>query len=359
MNSQNDNGNICVTRLGLSDAARTRLAEISGATPEVFFNAADSKQAWRSTSDLASIKSRTMYVTTTWSVPDGIDSNGRRLHLSDGLWLDIDARKDTGETAVDAVKALASTVTLLQRVGIQPEQCSLFASGGKGFHVFVPMTLLIATGMASVGIATARVWPYLCRTFVVDNLVTVLTDMNIYSGGKGRLFRQPNVQRDSGLYKVPLRWDEWQHLDVASYAEICSSPRPAVEPVPVSDIAPAAAMAWVRALRQMLKPVRKPQRKPRMTGLDGKLLPDQRRDIVRALTKLEDLEYQDWFRVGCALKSTGASDALDLWTAWSKASPKYRAGECADRWDGISGDTVSVGTIFHLASSAARAGGGI
>jgi len=89
------------------------------------------------------------------------------------------------------------------------------------------------------------------------------------------------------------------------------------------------------------------------------LLPEQRRNIVRALAKLDDLEYSDWFRVGCALKSTGANDALDLWTAWCKSSRKYRPGECADRWDGISENRVSLGTIYPLANGDARAGRGM
>jgi len=234
----------------------------------VFCNVADSKKTWLSTGDPASIKSRTMYVTSTWSVLD-TDNSGGRLHLADGLWRDIDARKDYGETATHAVKALSSTVTMMQRLAIQPEQCSHFASGGKGFHVFTPVTLLMPNGVASAGIATARIWHHLCRTFVFDNLFTALTDLNIYSGGKGRLFRQPNVQRDSGLYKVPLRSDEWQGLDVASYTEICSAPRPTIEPVSVSGIAPTAAGTWACALRKMVKPVPKPQRKTRMAGSDG------------------------------------------------------------------------------------------
>lgn len=105
MNSHRDNCNIGPTSPGLSDAARARPAEISGATPVVFCNVADSKKTWLSTGDPASIKSRTMYVTSTWSVRD-TDNSGGRLDLADGLWRDIDARKDYAETAKHAVKAV-------------------------------------------------------------------------------------------------------------------------------------------------------------------------------------------------------------------------------------------------------------
>ena len=91
-----------------------------------------------------------------------------------------------------------------------------------------------------------------------------------------------------------------------------------------------------------------------VVGSGGRLLPQERQRIEATLKTLPELEYSDWLRVGCALKSTGDPDALDLWEAYSKKFGKYRDGECASRWPGLSSTQVKLGTLFHIAREHAR-----
>ncbi len=42
-------------------------------------------------------------------------------------------------------------------------------------------------------------------------------------------------------------------------------------------------------------------------------------------------EYAGWLHVGMALRELG-DDGLYLWRRWSEASPKYKVGECAEKW---------------------------
>ena len=81
----------------------------------------------------------------------------------------------------------------------------------------------------------------------------------------------------------------------------------------------------------------------------------ERRRIEQALAKLGELEYGDWLLVGCALKSTGAAEALELWETWSRRFPKHRAGECESRWTGLGSTAVSLGTLYHLAAKGGKA----
>jgi hypothetical protein len=342
---------------GLTEAARTHLEKLSGSPPEVSYRISDDKGPWRQTKNLSKLLHRQpMYITTTWSVPDkGSDQENARLHIAAGVWLDIDARAAHGETVRDAVEALGTTVARLEWMGIDPEQCNLFASGGKGFHVYIPLDLMLPRGVEDVGLLTARNWPRVCKEFVLCGLDTHLTDKAIYSGGLGRLFRQANVQRASGLYKVPLAWNEWRGLSEASYKDLCSEPRPAVEPAPVNGIAPRAAEAWNKARAKSTKPAAPQRRATRHTDAGGRLLACERRRIEQALAKLGELEYGDWLRVGCALKSTGAAEALELWETWSRRFPKHRAGECESRWTGLGSTAVSLGTLYHLAAKGGKA----
>ena len=70
-----------------------------------------------------------------------------------------------------------------------------------------------------------------------------------------------------------------------------------------------------------------------------------------ALTKLPRgmcNNYQDWIDVGMSLYELGL-DGLILWDNWSKESPKYRSGECEDKWNTFKPDEISIGSLFFWA----------
>ncbi|MDX1398709.1 MAG: hypothetical protein R3204_09300, partial [Oceanospirillum sp.] len=50
-------------------------------------------------------------------------------------------------------------------------------------------------------------------------------DFQVYCGGRGNLFRLPNVKRDDGKFKVPLFPNELKHLTEADYHQLTSQPR--------------------------------------------------------------------------------------------------------------------------------------
>lgn len=335
---------------GLSEAAKLRLATLTGKTPEVFYRR-DDAASWRRVTAIELVPRPAQFVTNTWSAEVTTPEGLKRAHLADGIWLDIDSLNI--DKAVLSLKALARK---LQALGVELNHCPLYASGGRGFHILIPLSLLSLAGLDGVGPLTALAWPRICHAFV-KSLNACDVDMKIYSGGQGRMWRRAGLKRSNGLFKVPVGWASALQLDGSGYAALCSEPRPELETA-FATLAPGAAAAWRRAVGVTLKaqqtasPDRRSHRA--VVGRNGRLLPKDRQRIEAVLKKLPELEYGDWLRIGCALKSTGDPDALDLWETYSKRFPKHRTDECASRWEGLSSSQIGLGTLFHIAREHAR-----
>ena len=71
--------------------------------------------------------------------------------------------------------------------------------------------------------------------------------------------------------------------------------------------------------------------------------------IEEALKYISPDNYQDWIKVGMALKHEGYP--LSLWDQWSSGSSKYRPGECERKWRSFSDHSsmVTAGTIIRMA----------
>ncbi|MBQ2211560.1 MAG: PriCT-2 domain-containing protein, partial [Ruminococcus sp.] len=61
-----------------------------------------------------------------------------------------------------------------------------------------------------------------------------------------------------------------------------------------------------------------------------------------------DCSYDEWLKVGMALKQEGAS--CSVWDDWSRGGSKYKAGECERKWKSFQRDEVTGGTLFHIAT---------
>lgn len=77
--------------------------------------------------------------------------------------------------------------------------------------------------------------------------------------------------------------------------------------------------------------------------------------INRMLTVIDPdgLSYEDWVRVGMALKSSCGDDGLELWDEWSAGGSRRKAGECGFRWKSFDEDgRVGFGTLLFMAKEA-------
>ena len=140
------------------------------------------------------------------------------------LYFDID-HADIG-VAITSAQTLASK---LHDLGVVTPQ--IFLSGKKGLHI------LVNENVFSNGKPLAYL-PYIYGE-IADRLNVEGLDHSVYSAGKGRMWRQPNILRqDCATYKVPITLEELFELTPDGYKAYVSQPREALK-LPV-DKTPAA-----------------------------------------------------------------------------------------------------------------------
>lgn len=103
---------------------------------------------------------------------------------------------------------------------VDMEQCRLYATGGRGFHLEIPMPMFCSK-VPRDGI---EMLPLIFRE-IASHLAVDTLDMRIYSVRKGRMWRTPNVERTNGHYKVPITYQELLELTTESVDTITSTPR--------------------------------------------------------------------------------------------------------------------------------------
>ena len=69
-----------------------------------------------------------------------------------------------------------------------------------------------------------------------------------------------------------------------------------------------------------------------------------------ALGYIKPEGYEEWIKVGMAIKEAGGD--ISLWDDWSQSSPKYSPGYCEKKWKSFRGTGVGLGSIYHLAKKA-------
>lgn len=127
----------------------------------------------------------------------------------------------------EVIPAFQEFLKNLEKQDVRLEQCRLFASGGKGFHVEVPFRCFADKKVQSTVTLLPLVYKEMALALAVDTL-----DMRVYSTRRGRMWRTPNVQRPNGMHKIQLTLSEALTITPETYREICASPRPTSEPAP-------------------------------------------------------------------------------------------------------------------------------
>ncbi len=137
------------------------------------------------------------------------------VHYRGPLYFDFDS--DSIEEVIPQFQKFLSKLTEIE---IDLRQVELYASGGKGFHVIVPMEIFVQKPSTAGYTFLPQVYKEIAQEFYVDCL-----DMRVYSARKGRMFRVANVERTNGRFKVPLSVEEARTITVDKYAELTSAPR--------------------------------------------------------------------------------------------------------------------------------------
>ncbi|WP_454735432.1 hypothetical protein [Cupriavidus necator] len=202
---------------------------------------------------------------TVLSVSERVDEGMSREDLENlkyhgPFYLDFDG-PDIDVVTRQALKLLRR---LEDEMDVNMNSLSIFASGGKGFHVEVPMETFL-TKVPKEGI---QFLPHIYREMAYSIFVDTL-DLRVYTARKGRMWRVPNKLRDNGRYKVPITWEEMRRMDAELYVDLTSRKRPHMT-------APEAPRASAELMAQYDKAVAKIQKhaKVRRKHVDGKLAKD-------------------------------------------------------------------------------------
>lgn len=161
---------------------------------------------------------------TVLSVSKLVDdlSHEERLKLAyDGpLYFDFDS-----EDEANVIIKVNEFLDKLAELDVDLEMCRLFATGGRGYHVEIPQSIFMEKTPKNGTIGLPSIYREMALTLAVDTL-----DLKIYSGGRGRMWRTPNVKRTNGRYKVPITVREMREMTPDYAVELTSEPR---ESVPV------------------------------------------------------------------------------------------------------------------------------
>ena len=226
-----------------------------------YFYYFDGKGAWQP--DLAEsrqmvIQSKQPKYSTVLDIDTLISAETRReqvlqAHYRGPFYIDIDVSEEYGGPA----KAILQTQELIAKfnsAGVDTRCLHLYASGSKGFHVEVPMSMFIQRVSTRGYQRLPMIYKLMAQEFFVQYM-----DMVVYTSGRGRQWRTPNVERENGRYKVPISLEELQGMTAEKYLELVSAPREAPEreaPVYSSALALAFAKAKDEA-EAMLKKAQK------------------------------------------------------------------------------------------------------
>ncbi len=133
----------------------------------------------------------------------------------------------------------------LEEKKVDLEMCRLYATGGRGYHLEIPQKVFMEKVPPKGIIGLPGIYREMALAMCVDTL-----DLKIYSGGRGRMWRTPNVKRTNNRYKVPVTVTEMRAMTPERCVELTSSPRAAV-PVRAPAYAPQLMVVYEQAQQKV------------------------------------------------------------------------------------------------------------
>jgi hypothetical protein len=143
-----------------------------------------------------------------------------KLAYAGPFYVDWDSKDE-----VLVIEKVNAFLDKLVDLGVDLEMCRLYATGGRGYHLEVPQDLFMDKIPKNGYIGLPAVYREMALKLCVDTL-----DLTVYSSGRGRMWRQPNVKRTNGRYKVPVTVQEMREMTPELNQALTSAPR---DPLPV------------------------------------------------------------------------------------------------------------------------------
>lgn len=282
---------------------------------------------------------------TNYTGPDGTVSKDDAVYIGEYVYFDFDG--ENIKTVIEAVNRFAKK---FEDQGVDPNGFKWWASGGKGFHCFVPLDVFVQGGVEGLKYAELRCLPYIFRE-IAERLYVDTLDTRVYSMGKGRMWRQENIQRPNGKYKVPVLYTEIQGMTPEAYELAVSTPRLDFQaPTPTLMPAPPLSAIWIKVSDKTCKAYRARVAKK---SAPAPYVDEVYRDRMQSLLAVIDPDggdYQDWFNGVAAIHDyyDGSDEGYQVANEWSKQGKKYDEASFDATWHGLMCGTSSAITIATL-----------
>lgn len=149
--------------------------------------------------------------------------NNEDQNLSDlfgPLYLDLDMDFHTDTEYKKLKDDLSRIITYLNlQYGIPTNYIKFYFTGKKGFHLIIPTTVFNIKPDKDLNVYYKTIAKELS-----ENTIQPVIDLKIYD--KKRLFRLPNsINGKTGLYKVPITYDDIMSFSYEDIIEYASSPK--------------------------------------------------------------------------------------------------------------------------------------
>ena len=161
-----------------------------------------------------------------------------RVRYSGDYYADFDS-----ETLESAIVAIRAFLDKLRDHDVNLDQCRVYATGGRGFHLFVPAGCFMRTAPDGGVAMLPAIYKAMATELYVDDL-----DLRVYTAKRGRMLRCANVRRENGAYKVRVSVHEVETMTPALFAELCQAPRPD-EPASTPSVAEGLTALYERAAK--------------------------------------------------------------------------------------------------------------
>lgn len=178
------------------------------------------------------------------------------------MYFDWDA-----DDIADTIAPLHRFCVALEEMEVDMNGLRFYATGGKGFHCEVPWTAFL--DKASLKAEGLALLPNIYKE-MAQQMATDTMDMRVYSTRRGRMWRQPNVKRPNGNYKVPLSYAEVKSITPELYQEYVSAPRPTPQSWVFARYNMGLNLEWAKARQKVTEKVSERKKSKSEVKIDPK-----------------------------------------------------------------------------------------
>ncbi len=185
-----------------------------------------------------------------------LEFNPEDAHYRGDLYFDFDA-SDLRD-GIDDLKLFLCK--LRDEYGVDLDTLRVYATGGRGFHVYVPMRTFIDKPVVQGYKFLPAIYKDVMQALQYDTL-----DFRVYTAKRGRMMRCANVERQNGNYKVPVTAMEAMSMTEDYYDAIIKAPRSDFVQPPT--FAPKLALLFTQCKEKVDRAVKGRKNKKRDSNL--------------------------------------------------------------------------------------------